>query len=134
MVVDLDRGNRNRKKRTDLKSEKNFHTNPNPKDRGPTWAFLTASGTATARKEDRGAAHGRRTGQNTEPRFTSVNTEPRGKEHPTVTGHHHAAPRRWRAQPWASTHAGERARGGANFPRQAAMGSSCCWCSCAPLR
>jgi hypothetical protein len=26
-------GNRNRNKRTDLKSEKNFHTNPNPKDR-----------------------------------------------------------------------------------------------------
>ena len=45
--------------------------NPNPKDREPTWAFLTAGGIATARKGDRGVAPERRTGQSNEPHCTS---------------------------------------------------------------
>ena len=45
--------------------------NPNPKDREPTWAFLTAGGIATTRKGDRGVAPERRTGQSNEPHCTS---------------------------------------------------------------
>ena len=45
--------------------------NPNPKDREPTWAFLTAGGIATARKGDRDVAPERRAGQCNEPHCTS---------------------------------------------------------------
>ena len=41
--------------------------NPNPKDREPTWAFFTAGGIATARKEHRGVAPERRVGQSRDP-------------------------------------------------------------------
>ena len=45
--------------------------NPNPKDREPTWAFLTAGGIATARKGDRGVAPEWCAGQSNEPHCTS---------------------------------------------------------------
>jgi hypothetical protein len=45
--------------------------NPNPKDRGPTRAFLIADDIATARKGDRGVAQNRHVGQINEPRYTS---------------------------------------------------------------
>ena len=45
--------------------------NPNPKDREPTWAFLTADGIATAWKGDHGVAPERRAGQGRDPHCTS---------------------------------------------------------------
>ena len=92
------------RKGTEFKSENQTLT----LKRKPTWAL-----THRRRHRHRADRRPRRRSR------TARGTEPRSALHlaraVTATGHHHAAPRRRRAQPRASTHAGERALDGATF-------------------
>ena len=81
--------------------------NPNPKKEAylgfyPSSAASPPRGKETAASLPNGARD-----------RAEIRTAPR--QAVTATGHHQAAPRRWRAQPRASTHAGERALDGATL-------------------
>jgi len=93
------------KKGTDFKSENQTLT----LKRKPTWA-------STHRRQHRHRADRKTAASlpNGARDRAEIRTAPR--QAVTATGHHPAAPRRRRAQPRASTHAGERALDGAALP------------------